>query len=327
MSTTAMASAMAHALASTATREGKVSRDWRRVEKMKEAGSLFRGRVEAANRGGVVLRVGRLAGFVPMSQIEAERVADGAEPAETRLEKLVGKRMVVRVLECDPRGKLLILSEKAAATTLAVQKLEVGMTCRGKVRMLADFGAFVDVYHEDTGIRGAEGLVHVSELSWDPVVHPSKVVGVGQEVILKVISLDAERNRIGLSLRQTETDPLLETLDMLMPVVEANKQGRKKKGQPDELLPELVNICRMLQEQPGILQVEPGRRVVERRVVSQELEIWLTNSQVQGGYNLLARLGNKVQELHVVSPLSREEIKDAVARVLEEAAHSQPFVQ
>eukprot|EP00894_Picocystis_sp_ML_P005517 jgi/Pico_ML_1/56034/g1632.t1 len=218
---------MARANASSSGAEGKVSRDWRRATRMKETGSLFRGRVEAANRGGVVLRVGRLAGFVPMSQIDAERVADGNEPSETRLAKLVGTRMVVRVLECDPRGRVLILSEKAAATTMAVQKLEVGMTCRGKVRMLADFGAFVDVYHEQAGVRGAEGLVHVSELSWDPVVHPSKVVGVGEELTLKVISLDEDRSRIGLSLRQTETDPLLETLDMLMPVVEANKQEIK----------------------------------------------------------------------------------------------------
>jgi small subunit ribosomal protein S1 len=120
---------------------------------------------------------------------------------------MVGEPITVRVIEVDRERRRLILSERAASTETreslkerVIDELKEGEVRTGRVTSLADFGAFVN-------ISGADGLVHLSEISWDRIQHPSEMLKVGQEVKVKVISIDRDKKRIGLSIRQLLEDP------------------------------------------------------------------------------------------------------------------------
>jgi small subunit ribosomal protein S1 len=126
---------------------------------------------------------------------------------EQRWQEMVGQEIDVCVIEVDRERRRLILSERAASTETretikerVIDELNEGDVRRGRVTSLADFGAFVN-------ISGADGLVHLSEISWDRIQHPSEVLKVGQEVDVKVISVDRDKRRIGLSIRQLQDDP------------------------------------------------------------------------------------------------------------------------
>ncbi len=182
--------------------------DWDRAEAMKESGELYEGTIVAYNKGGLVVRLGRLRGFIPLSQISRERreSVGGGRP-DQRWKALVGQPIVARVIEVDRQRQRLILSERAAAREArellkerVLQRLQVGEVYTGRVTSLTKFGAFVN-------IDGADGLVHLSEISWEHIDKPEDVLQVGQEVQVKVISIDPERKRIGLSIRQLQEDP------------------------------------------------------------------------------------------------------------------------
>jgi small subunit ribosomal protein S1 len=120
---------------------------------------------------------------------------------------MIGEPITVRVVEVDRKRRRLILSERAASSETrqsikerVIESLEEGKVYTGRVTSVADFGAFVNV-------NGADGLVHLSEISWERVVHPSEVLEVGQEVQVKVINIDHEKKRIGLSIRALQNDP------------------------------------------------------------------------------------------------------------------------
>ena len=156
----------------------------------------------------MIVPIGGLRGFIPASQISLSRRASlvGDTP-EQRWSKMIGEDIDVCVIEVDRERRRLILSERAASTetreTLkerVIEELKEGEVRTGRVTSLADFGAFVN-------ISGADGLVHLSEISWDRINHPSEVLKVGQEVKVKIISIDKEKKRIGLSIRQLEEDP------------------------------------------------------------------------------------------------------------------------
>ncbi|MEZ0395947.1 MAG: S1 RNA-binding domain-containing protein [Anaerolineales bacterium] len=181
---------------------------WQAVEKMLEAGEAYEGRIEGYNKGGLIVPVHGLRGFVPASQISmSRRMSLSGETADQRWSKMIGEPITVRVIEVDRNRRRLILSERAASSETrqsikerVIEELKEGDICTGRVTSLADFGAFVNV-------NGADGLVHLSEISWDRVQHPSEVLEVGQEVRVKVINIDRERKRIGLSLRALQDDP------------------------------------------------------------------------------------------------------------------------
>jgi small subunit ribosomal protein S1 len=120
---------------------------------------------------------------------------------------MIGEPITIRVIEVDRKRRRLILSERAASSETrqsikerVIESLKEGEVYTGKVTSLADFGAFVNV-------NGADGLVHLSEISWDRVQHPSEILEVGQEVQVKVINIDREKKRIGLSIRALQNDP------------------------------------------------------------------------------------------------------------------------
>ncbi|WP_322507101.1 30S ribosomal protein S1 [Anaerolinea sp.] len=186
--------------------------DWQKVEQMRETKEVYHSKITGYNKGGLIVPVHGLRGFVPASQISLSRRASmgSGESPEQRWSKMVGEEIDVCVIEVDRERRRLILSERVATPetreTLkerVIETLAEGEIRTGRVTSLADFGAFVN-------ISGADGLVHLSEISWDRIKHPSEVLQVGQEVKVKVISVDREKRRIGLSIRQTQGDPWLE---------------------------------------------------------------------------------------------------------------------
>lgn len=183
--------------------------DWKRAQALLESQEAFDGKVSGANRGGLIVHVGRVRGFVPASQVASVRLSRNADDAEREkaLGELVGRTIPVKVIELDRRRNRLILSERAALRERRQEKkerllseLKEGDVRRGVVSSLCDFGAFVD-------LGGADGLVHLSELSWSRVTHPSQVLKVGDEVDVYVLGVDAERRRIALSIKRLKPEP------------------------------------------------------------------------------------------------------------------------
>ena len=181
---------------------------WENVEKMVGEDRVYDSKIVGFNKGGLIAMVGGLRGFIPSSQISASRRSQSSgDTPEQRWQKMVGQQITVRIIEVDRERRRLILSERAASTESrqslkerVIDELEVGKTYTGRVTSLSDFGAFVNV-------NGADGLVHLSEISWDRVQHPKEVLEVGQEVKVKVINIDREKKRIGLSIRALADDP------------------------------------------------------------------------------------------------------------------------
>ncbi|MBL8130570.1 MAG: S1 RNA-binding domain-containing protein [Anaerolineae bacterium] len=182
--------------------------DWQQAETYRRSQEVFESRVAGYNKGGLIVRFGRLRGFVPQSQIAVERRAGiSGETPEEQLGAMVNQPIMVKVMEVDRARNRLILSERAASRESRekrkeslISQLKVGEIRDGRVVSLEDFGVFVD-------IGGAEGLVHLTELSWQHVTHPREAVQVGQSVRVEVISVDPDQKRIGLSMRQLEADP------------------------------------------------------------------------------------------------------------------------
>jgi small subunit ribosomal protein S1 len=222
--------------------------DWLKVEQLLESGEAHEAKIIGYNKGGLIVPVGSLRGFVPASQISVLRKVDsGAETPEQRWGKMVGDPIRVRVIEVDRERRRLILSERAALQetreTLKdrlLDELVEGSVRTGRVTSLADFGAFVN-------IDGADGLVHLSEITWDRIQHPNEVLKVGQEVKVRVISMDRDRKRIGLSIRQLLPDPW-------MVKVEGFKEGQLVEGTVTHLT-KFGAFARIGEELEGLIHV------------------------------------------------------------------------
>lgn len=181
---------------------------WQEAEDLLTSKASFHSKIIGFNKGGLIVPLGTLRGFVPASQIALSRRATiSGDTPEQKWSKMVGVEVDVCVIEVDRERRRLILSERAASTetreTLkerVIDELKEGEVRSGHVTSLADFGAFVN-------INGADGLVHLSEITWDRIQHPSEVLSVGQEIKVKVISIDRDKKRIGLSIRQLQEDP------------------------------------------------------------------------------------------------------------------------
>ena len=167
--------------------------------------------IEAAiggfNRGGLIVPFGRLRAFVPASHITDLPRGMDEKAQHDFLAGFVEKTMPLKVIEVDPRRRRLVLSERKAIRqwrqdqkAKVIETLELHEVRTGKVTSLREFGAFVD-------IGGADGLIHISEMSWNRVEDPSDVLQIGEEIETMVIRLDKESNRIGLSLKRLQPNP------------------------------------------------------------------------------------------------------------------------
>ena len=183
--------------------------DWREAERLYKNQEIFERKVIGCNRGGLIVDMGRVRGFAPGSQLSVEhhRVRSPDAKGANRWAHLVGQQLLFKIIELDRHRNRLILSERLAMEEWRRQQkeqllneLRKGDIRKGVVTSLTDFGAFVD-------LGGADGLIHLSELSWGPVQHPSEVLEVGQEVEVYILKVDRERKRIGLSLRRLQPEP------------------------------------------------------------------------------------------------------------------------
>jgi len=189
--------------------KAREEKDWQMAEQLLKSQEVYAGTVAGYNKGGLIVKVGNVRGFIPASQVSAERRrrSDGVEAPEQKWGKMIGETAQVKVIEVDRNRNRLILSERAATKESREQlkerllaEIKPGDQRRGRVISLAEFGAFVD-------IGGADGLVHLSEISWKRVAHPNEVLKTGQEVDVEVLSVDRDRKRIGLSIKRREPDP------------------------------------------------------------------------------------------------------------------------
>ncbi len=182
--------------------------DWRDAEQLFQSQEVYEGVVAGFNKGGLLVKIGKVRGFIPASQLHpSRRKKTGSESPEERWAAMVGEAVHVKVIEVDRGRNRLILSERAAMKEWResqkdrlLAELKEGDVRKGTVISLTEFGAFID-------LGGADGLVHLSEISWKRVAHPKEVLRVGQEVEAYVLNVDRERKRIGLSLRRLESDP------------------------------------------------------------------------------------------------------------------------
>jgi small subunit ribosomal protein S1 len=179
-------------------KRAQYERAWGRIEEIMASGGTIKGPVIEVVKGGLILDIG-LRGFLPASLVDLRRVRD--------LHPFVGQELECKIIELDRNRNNVVLSRRAfleesqsEGRKTFLQSLQKGERRKGTVSSIVNFGAFVD-------LGGVDGLVHVSELSWKHVDHPSEVVAVGQEVEVEVLDVDLERERVSLSLKATQEDP------------------------------------------------------------------------------------------------------------------------
>jgi small subunit ribosomal protein S1 len=191
--------------------KGLAQQDWLRAQELVESDECCECTVKTANRGGVVVTFGRLRGFVPNSHLTSVPRGVRGERLRQAKSDLVGKALTLAVIEADQRSQCLVLSERKARRAQRqrfLDELTEGDVRTGTVRSLANFGAFVD-------LGGIDGLIHISELTWKRVRHPSEVLSVGDQVNVYVLRVERERERIGLSRKRLLPDPWLTLTDNL----------------------------------------------------------------------------------------------------------------
>jgi small subunit ribosomal protein S1 len=179
-------------------KRAQYERAWGRIEEVMQSGGTIKGPVIEVVKGGLILDIG-LRGFLPASLVDLRRVRD--------LHPFVGTELEAKIIELDRNRNNVVLSRRAfleesqsEGRKKFLESLQKGERRKGTVSSIVNFGAFVD-------LGGVDGLVHVSELSWKHVDHPSEVVQVGQEVEVEVLDVDLERERVSLSLKATQEDP------------------------------------------------------------------------------------------------------------------------
>ncbi len=192
-------------------RKAVKDRGWDEVLATMESGKIIEVSPYDANRGGLLVEYDGVRGFLPVSQLSAEHYprVGGSDKDEIlqRLNALIGKKLAVRILDCDRKSNKLIFSEKEAikdGLAARFEKLAVGDKVKGVVTGVVDFGVFVNV-------EGIEGLVHISEISWERVSNPSDYVKVGDTIETKIIAID--KDRLSLSIKQLTEDPWMAEVD------------------------------------------------------------------------------------------------------------------
>ncbi|MFZ4755420.1 MAG: 30S ribosomal protein S1 [Miltoncostaeaceae bacterium] len=179
-------------------KRARFEKAWKRIEAASTAGETVEGTVIEVVKGGLILDLG-VRGFLPASLVDIRRVQD--------LDEFLGQKLECKVIELNRSRNNVVLSRRAVleherreVRQRILDDLEPGKVVEGTISNIVDFGAFVD-------LDGIDGLIHISELSWSHVNHPSEVLNVGEKVDVKVLEIDRERQRISLGLKQTQADP------------------------------------------------------------------------------------------------------------------------
>ncbi|MEN0014782.1 MAG: 30S ribosomal protein S1, partial [Solirubrobacteraceae bacterium] len=185
-------------------KRARFEKAWRRIEAAAESGEAVEGNVIEVVKGGLILDLG-IRGFLPASLVDIRRVAN--------LDEFMGTTIECRVIELNRQRNNVVLSRRAVLEEERkeqrqeiLDRLHPGDVVEGQISNIVDFGAFVD-------LAGIDGLIHISELSWSHVNHPSELLSIGETVQVKVLDIDRDRQRISLGLKQTQEDPWQRVVD------------------------------------------------------------------------------------------------------------------
>jgi small subunit ribosomal protein S1 len=189
--------------------------DWAYVRTVYENDEVITLEVSGYNRGGLLVQGENIQGFVPISHLVEMPGGNTEDERKKRMTDYIGKQITLKVIECEPTMERIVLSERAAQAgkgkrKMLFESLGPGSIASGVVTNVTDFGAFID-------LGGVEGLIHVSELSWGRVQHPSEVVRVGQKIETLVLQVCEQNSRVALSLKRLHTNPWYSLLDHYQP--------------------------------------------------------------------------------------------------------------
>jgi small subunit ribosomal protein S1 len=236
-------------------KRARFEKAWKRIEAASTAGETVEGTVIEVVKGGLILDLG-VRGFLPASLVDIRRVQD--------LDEFMGQKLECKVIELNRSRNNVVLSRRAVleherreVRQRILDDLAPGKTVTGVVSNIVDFGAFVD-------LDGIDGLIHISELSWSHVNHPSELLEIGQEVEVKVLDVDRDRQRISLGLKQTQADPWQR-------VLESYQQGDVVHGRATKVVT-FGAFVEILQGVEGLVHIsELAERHIEnpREIVSQ----------------------------------------------------------
>ena len=256
---------------------------WKAIEGAAESGEPVNGRVIEVVKGGLILDLG-VRGFLPASLVDIRRVQD--------LDEFLGKELRCKVIELNRSRNNVVLSRRAVLEDerkemrqAILDRLNPGDVVDGTISNIVDFGAFVD-------LDGMDGLIHISELSWSHVNHPSEVLEIGQTVKVKVLDIDRDRQRISLGLKQTQSDPWQQVLDSYseQDVVEGKVTKVVTFGAFVEILPGVEGLVHISELAP--FHVENPREVVSQgdtvnvlilEIDGERRRLSLSMKRVEGG--------------------------------------------
>ena len=276
-------------------KRARFEKAWRKIEAAAESGEPVEGNVIEVVKGGLILDLG-VRGFLPASLVDIRRVHN--------LEEFTGQTLECKVIELNRSRNNVVLSRRAVleeerkeVREQILGRLEAGQVVEGKISNIVDFGAFVD-------LDGIDGLIHISELSWSHVNHPSEVVAIGDTVRIKVLDIDRDRQRISLGLKQTQEDPWQRVLNSHRPgdVLEGEVTKVVAFGAFVEILPGvegLVHISELADhhvESPGEV-VEPGTKLNVKilEIDEERRRLSLSIKQVEENRMALGDLGEQIE--------------------------------
>jgi small subunit ribosomal protein S1 len=276
-------------------KRARFEKAWRRIEAAAESGEPVEGNVIEVVKGGLILDLG-VRGFLPASLVDIRRVHN--------LEEFTGQTLECKVIELNRSRNNVVLSRRAVleeerkeVREQILGRLEAGQVVEGKISNIVDFGAFVD-------LDGIDGLIHISELSWSHVNHPSEVVAIGDTVRIKVLDIDRDRQRISLGLKQTQEDPWQRVISAHRPgdVLEGEVTKVVAFGAFVEILPGvegLVHISELADhhvESPSEV-VEPGTKLNVKilEIDEERRRLSLSIKQVAEGKMAMGDLGEQIE--------------------------------
>jgi len=276
-------------------KRARFEKAWRRIETAAESGEPVEGNVIEVVKGGLILDLG-VRGFLPASLVDIRRVHN--------LEEFTGQTLECKVIELNRSRNNVVLSRRAVleeerkeVREQILGRLEAGQVVEGKISNIVDFGAFVD-------LDGIDGLIHISELSWSHVNHPSEVVAIGDTVRIKVLDIDRDRQRISLGLKQTQEDPWQRVISAHRPgdVLEGEVTKVVAFGAFVEILPGvegLVHISELADhhvESPSEV-VEPGTKLNVKilEIDEERRRLSLSIKQVAEGKMAMGDLGEQIE--------------------------------
>jgi small subunit ribosomal protein S1 len=289
-------------------KRARFEKAWRRIESAAESGEPVEGTVIEVVKGGLILDLG-VRGFLPASLVDIRRVHN--------LDEFMGQKLECKVIELNRSRNNVVLSRRAVleeerkeVREQILGRLQPGQVVDGKISNIVDFGAFVD-------LDGIDGLIHISELSWSHVNHPSEVVGIGDTVRVKVLDIERDRQRISLGLKQTQEDPWQRVVDNHQPgdVLDGKITKVVAFGAFVEILPGvegLVHISELADhhvENPGEV-VQPGTELQVKilEVDEERRRLSLSIKRVEGQHLPLGELPSPEAET-----LSEERDTEAAA--------------